>query len=215
MVKRTRFDESDCPVARSVDAIGDWWSLLIVRDAFDGSRRFGEFQRSLGVAKNILASRLRDLVAGGIFDMAPAGRRQRVPRIRADAQGQGSLPGHRRAAAVGRGPLLRSRRTALKDGRPAARASAPGTGGPLGRRAAARTGRHHGEEGRTPRGLGGSVRIGRRAARPGAAATPRPSASHAYDLTRPPDSRSGRASARLPALQWTGDRASRRLPRAQ
>ena len=54
MVTRTRFDDSTCPVARSVDAIGDWWSLLIVRDAFDGSRRFGEFQRSLGVAKNIL-----------------------------------------------------------------------------------------------------------------------------------------------------------------
>ncbi|MFD7105405.1 MULTISPECIES: winged helix-turn-helix transcriptional regulator [Streptomyces] len=72
MVKRTRFNESDCPVARSVDAIGDWWSLLIVRDAFDGSRRFGEFQRSLGVAKNILTTRLRALVAGGILDMVPA-----------------------------------------------------------------------------------------------------------------------------------------------
>ncbi|MGW4050248.1 winged helix-turn-helix transcriptional regulator [Streptomyces sp. NPDC004779] len=72
MVKRTRFDDSDCPVARSVDAIGDWWSLLIVRDAFDGSRRFGEFQRSLGVAKNILTARLRDLVAGGVLESVPA-----------------------------------------------------------------------------------------------------------------------------------------------
>ncbi|MFI8420956.1 winged helix-turn-helix transcriptional regulator [Streptomyces sp. NPDC085479] len=72
MVKRTRFDESDCPVARSVDAIGDWWSLLIVRDAFDGSRRFGEFQRGLGVAKNILSARLRDLVAGGVLESVPA-----------------------------------------------------------------------------------------------------------------------------------------------
>ncbi|MCX5399086.1 helix-turn-helix domain-containing protein [Streptomyces sp. NBC_00102] len=72
MVTRKRFDDSDCPVARSVDAIGDWWSLLIVRDAFDGSRRFGEFQRSLGVAKNILTSRLRALVAGGVFESVPA-----------------------------------------------------------------------------------------------------------------------------------------------
>jgi DNA-binding HxlR family transcriptional regulator len=72
MVTRTRFDDSDCPVARSVDAIGDWWSLLIVRDAFDGSRRFGEFQRSLGVAKNILTARLRTLVAGGVLESAPA-----------------------------------------------------------------------------------------------------------------------------------------------
>lgn len=72
MVRRTRLDESTCPVARSVDAIGDWWSLLIVRDAFDGSRRFGEFQRSLGVAKNILSTRLRGLVAGGVLDVVPA-----------------------------------------------------------------------------------------------------------------------------------------------
>ncbi|MET7801768.1 winged helix-turn-helix transcriptional regulator [Streptomyces decoyicus] len=72
MVTRTRFDDSDCPVARSVDAIGDWWSLLIVRDAFDGSRRFGEFQRSLGVAKNILTARLRTLVAGGVLESVPA-----------------------------------------------------------------------------------------------------------------------------------------------
>lgn len=72
MVTRTRFDDSECPVARSVDAIGDWWSLLIVRDAFDGSRRFGEFQRGLGVAKNILTARLRTLVAGGVLDSVPA-----------------------------------------------------------------------------------------------------------------------------------------------
>ncbi|MEV5687463.1 helix-turn-helix domain-containing protein [Streptomyces sp. NPDC052164] len=72
MVNRTRLDDSDCPVARSVDAIGDWWSLLIVRDAFDGSRRFGEFQRSLGVAKNILTTRLRSLVAGGVLESVPA-----------------------------------------------------------------------------------------------------------------------------------------------
>ncbi|MFW6693270.1 winged helix-turn-helix transcriptional regulator [Streptomyces sp. MAR4 CNX-425] len=72
MVARTRFDDSECPVARSVDAIGDWWSLLIVRDAFDGSRRFGEFQRSLGVAKNILTARLRALVDGGVLASVPA-----------------------------------------------------------------------------------------------------------------------------------------------
>ena len=75
MVKRTRFDDESCPVARSVDAVGDWWSLLIVRDAFDGSRRFGDFQRSLGVAKNILSARLRALVENGILATVPAGAR--------------------------------------------------------------------------------------------------------------------------------------------
>ncbi|MEV7550739.1 helix-turn-helix domain-containing protein [Amycolatopsis sp. NPDC089917] len=72
MVKRTTFDEAPCPVARSLDTIGDWWSLLIVRDAFDGVRRFGEFQRGLGVAKNILSARLRALVGHGVLDVVPA-----------------------------------------------------------------------------------------------------------------------------------------------
>jgi DNA-binding HxlR family transcriptional regulator len=72
MVRRTSHGDASCPVARPLDAIGDWWSLLIVRDAFDGLRRFGEFQKSLGLAKNILASRLRNLVDHGILELAPA-----------------------------------------------------------------------------------------------------------------------------------------------
>jgi DNA-binding HxlR family transcriptional regulator len=72
MVKRRSLEEADCPVARALDVIGDWWSLLIVRDAFDGIRRFGDFQKSLGVSKGILASRLRDLVRLGIFNTVPA-----------------------------------------------------------------------------------------------------------------------------------------------
>ena len=72
MVKLTRFESAECPVARSLEAIGDGWALLIIRDAFDGIRRFGEFQRSLGMAKNILSARLRDLVAHGILEVVPA-----------------------------------------------------------------------------------------------------------------------------------------------
>ncbi|MFF5786063.1 winged helix-turn-helix transcriptional regulator [Streptomyces sp. NPDC012693] len=71
MVARTRFDDAPCPVARSVDVIGDRWSLLIVRDAFDGSRRFGEFQRGLGIAKNILTARLRALEEAGVLHGTP------------------------------------------------------------------------------------------------------------------------------------------------
>lgn len=59
-------------MARATDIVGDRWSLLIVRDAFDGIARFSEFQRSLGLAKNILASRLRDLVAAGVLETVPA-----------------------------------------------------------------------------------------------------------------------------------------------
>ena len=71
-MKRTRLEESPCPVARSLDIIGDWWSLLIVRDALRGIRRFGEFQKSLGIAKNMLATRLKQLVDEGILTLQPA-----------------------------------------------------------------------------------------------------------------------------------------------
>ncbi|MBC3375880.1 helix-turn-helix transcriptional regulator [Pseudomonas sp. SWRI92] len=63
---------SECPVSRTLDVIGDRWSLMIIRDAFDGIRRFSEFQKNLGVAKNILASRLKALVEVGVFDVRPA-----------------------------------------------------------------------------------------------------------------------------------------------
>ena len=72
VAKRKSLKTDPCPVARALDVIGERWSLLIVRDAFDGMRRFGEFQKSLGVAKNILADRLHTLVEEGIFTVAPA-----------------------------------------------------------------------------------------------------------------------------------------------
>ena len=71
-MKRTSFEGDECPIARALDVIGDWWSLLIIRDAMLGRRRFGEFQKSLGLAKNILATRLRMLVDEGILATAPA-----------------------------------------------------------------------------------------------------------------------------------------------
>jgi DNA-binding HxlR family transcriptional regulator len=72
MVKRTSLEKAECPIARSLDAIGDWWSLLIIRDAFLGIRRFSEFQKNIGLAKNILTVRLRTLVDQGILKTAPA-----------------------------------------------------------------------------------------------------------------------------------------------
>ncbi len=71
-MRRTSFAGAACPIARSLDVIGDWWSLLIIRDAFRGKRRFGEFQKSLGMAKNILTARLKDLLEHGIFELTPA-----------------------------------------------------------------------------------------------------------------------------------------------
>lgn len=63
---------SPCPVARSAALLGDHWSLLLIRDAFDGVRRFSDFQRSLGAARNILSNRLKQLVEAGIFLQQPA-----------------------------------------------------------------------------------------------------------------------------------------------
>ncbi|WP_210411185.1 winged helix-turn-helix transcriptional regulator [Leptospira kmetyi] len=71
-MKRKNLETEDCPIARSLSAIGEWWSLLILRDAFLGKRRFGEFEKSLGLAKNILSSRLHKLVSDGVLEIVPA-----------------------------------------------------------------------------------------------------------------------------------------------
>ena len=72
MAKRVSHRDSMCGVARPLDAIGDWWSLLIVRDAFDGLRRFGDFQKNLGIAKGMLTTRLRTLVELGVLEQVAA-----------------------------------------------------------------------------------------------------------------------------------------------
>src|SRR6201996_6067276 len=92
MVKRTSHGKTTCPVARPLDAIGDWWSLLIVRDAFDGLRRFGEFQKNLGLAKNILSARLRNLVKHGIMTTAPASDGSAYQKYVLTEKGQGLFP---------------------------------------------------------------------------------------------------------------------------
>jgi DNA-binding HxlR family transcriptional regulator len=72
MTEEVPLRSNECPVARTLEAIGDRWSLMIIREAFDDVRRFSEFQKNLGVARNILTSRLKALVATGVFDVAPA-----------------------------------------------------------------------------------------------------------------------------------------------
>ncbi len=57
-----------CPIARSLEHVGEWWSILILRDAFAGLTRFDEFQRSLGIAPNVLTGRLAALVEAGLLE---------------------------------------------------------------------------------------------------------------------------------------------------
>lgn len=91
-MKRTSMEGQPCGVARSLDIIGDWWTLLIVRDALGGLRRFGEFQRSLGAAKNILSTRLRALVAQGILETAPASDGSAYQEYVPTAKGRALVP---------------------------------------------------------------------------------------------------------------------------
>lgn len=92
MVKRTSFEGDACPIARSLEALGDWWSLLIIREALFGVRRFGEFQSRLGMAKNILAARLRSLVDHGILATAPASDGSAYQEYVLTPKGRGTFP---------------------------------------------------------------------------------------------------------------------------
>lgn len=71
-MKRKNLEQDSCPIARSLSTIGEWWSLLILRDVFLGKRRFSELEKSLGLAKNVLSSRLQKLVSEGVLEIVPA-----------------------------------------------------------------------------------------------------------------------------------------------
>jgi len=67
MLKRT-YDGQNCSIARALEIVGERWTLLIIRDALLGLRRFDEFQRSLGIPRKVLAERLRRLVDEGLLE---------------------------------------------------------------------------------------------------------------------------------------------------
>ena len=65
---KTNLSDMDCPIARAFDRVGEWWSILILRDAFHGLTRFDQFQKSLPIAPNMLTKRLNALVASGLLE---------------------------------------------------------------------------------------------------------------------------------------------------
>ena len=67
-MRRTRFDDAPCPIARTTDLIGDWWTPLVLREAFLGRRKFEEFQEALGIPRAVLAQRLERLVDEGMLE---------------------------------------------------------------------------------------------------------------------------------------------------
>jgi len=64
----TSLSEWNCSIARTLDVVGEWWTLLILRDAFRGTRRFDDFQASLGLARSVLTARLKKLTDAGVLD---------------------------------------------------------------------------------------------------------------------------------------------------
>lgn len=67
-MQRKTYADMPCPIARSLERVGDWWNILILRDAFHGFTRFDQFQLSLGIASNTLTRRLNDLVEAGLLE---------------------------------------------------------------------------------------------------------------------------------------------------
>ncbi len=70
-MQRTRFDQMSCPIARGLERVGEWWSMLIMRDALAGLTRFDVLQRKLGIAPNMLTRRLAALVEAGLLERRP------------------------------------------------------------------------------------------------------------------------------------------------
>ena len=91
-MKRTSFKDRRCSIAQTLEVVGDWWTLLIVRDAFFGLRRFADFESDLGIAKNILTARLRHLVDHGIFERVDVGSEGHRFEYRLTDKGEALLP---------------------------------------------------------------------------------------------------------------------------
>src|SRR3546814_2325561 len=69
--KRTDLGGAACGIARALEVVGDWWSLLLVREAFHGQQRFSDFEKRLGIARNILSKRLKKMIEEDIFRTEP------------------------------------------------------------------------------------------------------------------------------------------------
>lgn len=90
-MRHTSLSDMPCPVARSLDIVGEWWTLLIVRDAFLGARRFEDF-RATGIADNILSARLKRLVEEGVLERRRYDERRERFEYHLTEKGRALLP---------------------------------------------------------------------------------------------------------------------------
>jgi DNA-binding HxlR family transcriptional regulator len=70
-MERKSFEDMACSVAQCLEVVGEWWSMLLIRDAFLGIRRFDELQQRLGISRNVLTQRLTKLVEEGVLEKRP------------------------------------------------------------------------------------------------------------------------------------------------
>ena len=91
-MERKSFAEMDCSVAQCLEVVGEWWSLLIVRDAFLGVTRFDDFQRRLGISRNVLHQRLDHLVDAGVLVRVPYSTKPPRSEYRLTARGKDLWP---------------------------------------------------------------------------------------------------------------------------
>jgi DNA-binding HxlR family transcriptional regulator len=91
-MQRKSFSDMPCSIARALDQVGEWWSLLIVRECTQGSSRFAEFQNALGIAKNILVNRLDRLIENGILERFPLEERVNADGYRLTRKGEEIYP---------------------------------------------------------------------------------------------------------------------------
>jgi DNA-binding HxlR family transcriptional regulator len=91
-MQRKHFTGMNCSIARSLEEVGEWWSLLIVRECTQGSTRFDEFQAQLGIARNILTTRLERLTELGILERFPLEDRANTEGYRLTEKGEDLYP---------------------------------------------------------------------------------------------------------------------------
>ena len=115
-----RSHRAECPTARTVETVGEWWSILILRDAFQGLTRFDEFRQSLGIAPNILSRRLAHLTEAGMFERRPYSEKPPRYEYVLTEKGRDFFPvvvamfawGNKHLAPHGKAVLLAERKTA-------------------------------------------------------------------------------------------------------
>jgi DNA-binding HxlR family transcriptional regulator len=91
-MQRKTFDNMNCSIARALDQIGEWWSLLIVRECTLGTTRFDQFQGRLGIARNILTNRLKRLIDVGILEKVALDGNERRAGYRLTPKGEELFP---------------------------------------------------------------------------------------------------------------------------